>query len=135
MTHDFATLSCNVYHIHQAEEAAKQTTAHQCRIQGWAEGTTLEMQAQKIKEWIESKLPACPMPTIQQKAYAAVLFFPDRQTAAKFATQFIEDEPTLNDKPFYTKPQLPPSVIASQRPLVNARHVLATEKESRKNIV
>ena len=69
MTHDFATLSCNVYHIHQAEEAAKQTTAHQCRIQGWAEGTTLEMQAQKIKEWIESKLPGSPMRAIQHEAY------------------------------------------------------------------
>ena len=75
------------------------------------------------------------MPAIQHEAYAAVLFFPDRHTATKFATQFIEDKPTLNDKPLYAKPQLPPSVTAAQRPLVNARHVLATEKKGEKTSI
>ena len=63
------------------------------------------------------------------KQQAVVISFKDAATAAKFVREFIVDKPSLERKPIYCKPELPPMVIESQRPLVNCRHALKSAKK------
>ena len=63
------------------------------------------------------------------KQQAVVISFKDAATAAKFVWEFIADKPSVDGKPIYCKPELPPMVIESQRPLVNVRHALKTAKK------
>ena len=101
------------------------------RVQGWASTTAPDKRFQFLKDWLDSKMPdvAAGAPYMAHKQQAVVISFKDAATAAKFAREFIADKPSVDGKPIYCKPELPPMVIESQRPLVNVRHALKTAKK------
>ena len=104
---------------------------HMSRVQGWASTTVPDKRFQYLKDWLASKMPdvAAGAPHMAHKQQAVVISFKDAATAAKFAREFIVDKPSLERKPIYCKPELPPMAIESQRPLVNCRHALKSAKK------
>ena len=89
---DFQALSFNVRPIVLAEEAAKAATAHECRIQGWPQGTTHQEQVDYMKAYVKATLPEIQVSYIRYTPQAAVLSFVDAPTEATFAKAFIEDK-------------------------------------------
>ena len=128
---DLETMAHNVQYIYDVEQAAAAPFKHMSRVQGWAPATAPEKRFQSLKDWLGSKMPdvAAGAPYMAHKQQAVVISFKDAATAAKFAREFIADKPSLDGKPIYCKPELPPMVIESQRPLVNVRHALKSAKK------
>ena len=128
---DLETMAHNVQYIYDVEQAAAAPFKHMSRVQGWAPATAPDKRFQSLKDWLTSKMPdvAAGAPYMAHKQQAVVISFKDAATAAKFAREFIADKPTVDGKPIYCKPELPPMVIESQRPLVNVRHALKTAKK------
>ena len=128
---DLETMAHNVQYIYDFEQAAMAPFKHMSRVQGWASTTAPDKRFQFLKDWLDSKMPdvATGAPYMAHKQQAVVISFKDAATAAKFAREFIADKPSLDGKPIYCKPELPPMVIESQRPLVNVRHALKTAKK------
>ena len=128
---DLETMAHNVQYIYDVEQAAAAPFKHMSRVQGWAPATAPVKRFQYLKDWLASKMPdvAAGAPHMAHKQQAVVISFTDAATAAKFAREFIADKPTVDGKPIYCKPELPPMVIESQRPLVNVRHALKSAKK------
>ena len=128
---DLETMAHNVQYIYDVEQAAAAPFKHMSRVQGWAPATAPDKRFQSLKDWLTSKMPdvAAGAPYMAHKQQAVVISFKDAATAAKFAREFIADKPTVDGKPIYCKPELPPMVIESQRPLVNVRHALKSAKK------
>ena len=100
-------------------------------MQGWASTTAPDKRFQFLKDWLDSKMPdvEAGAPYMAHKQQAVVISFKDAATAAKIAREFIADKPSVDGKPIYCKPELPPMVIESQQPLVNVRHALKSAKK------
>ena len=111
--------------IYWSEEAAKLHsvhTAHILRMTNFGKLSPPEIE-RFLKTHIE-KLPAIKEPTINVQPDHTQLIFHSIADANTFRHNFLSNEPkpNLNGSPIYCRPELPGIVLATQRPLNQAKH-------------
>ena len=111
--------------IYWSEEAAKLHsvhTAHILRMTNFGKLSPPEIE-RFLKTHIE-KLPAIKEPTINVQPDHTQLIFHSIADANTFKHNFLinEPKPNLNGSPIYCRPELPSIVLATQRPLNQAKH-------------